>query len=118
MNTTHRPTTETPILSQTIELYKDIYEYIKLFPKRDQYMLGKRCEDTLLTFIEDLASSLYSSGRIQHQYLLHAEKKFDLLKMLLRITWELHILDNKKYFALVKKTQGIGKMLGGWKKSL
>ncbi len=117
MNTT-TTNTETPILTLTIELYKELYGYIKFFPKRDQYMLGKRCEDTLLAFIEILAAALYSSGRTKQQYLIHAEKKFDLLKMLLRITWELHIIDNKKYFILVKKTQTIGKMIGGWKKSL
>lgn len=42
----------------------------------------------------------------------------DLLKVLLRLAKELKIIDLKKYITLEEYLQEIGKMLGGWIKSL
>lgn len=40
--------------------------------------------------------------------------KLDLLKFFLQLSWELKVLDNKKYEALSEPLNEIGKMLGGW----
>ena len=47
-----------------------------------------------------------------------AIKKLDGLKFLLRIAWEIKVLDSVKYAALSEPLFEIGKMLGGWKKGL
>lgn len=43
-------------------------------------------------------------------------KKTDLLKFFLRITWELHGIDNKKYLIISEKIDEFGRTIGGWKK--
>lgn len=40
------------------------------------------------------------------------------MKFLLRIAWEIKILNNQKYATLSEPLYEIGKMLGGWKKGL
>ena len=50
--------------------------------------------------------------------LKNASLKLDLLKFFLQISWEIKSLDNKKYIKLSEKLNEIGKMLGGWIKSL
>lgn len=47
-----------------------------------------------------------------------ASLNIDLLKILIRLCKEVKVLDDKKYLKLQKKLQEIGKMLGGWLKSL
>lgn len=47
-----------------------------------------------------------------------AIRKLDGLKFLLRISWEIKILDTAKYTALSEPLFEVGKMLGGWKKGL
>ena len=42
----------------------------------------------------------------------------DLLKILLRLAKDIQALDNKKYLHLEELLQEIGRMLGGWRKSL
>ena len=71
---------EAPILKEIIDLYKEFYQCLKLFPKKDQYTLGKRCEDYLLSFIEHivLASSLPRERKAKA--LEVANVKFDMLK--------------------------------------
>jgi hypothetical protein len=44
--------------------------------------------------------------------------KSDLLKFFLQIAWEQKILDQKTYAALNLNLDEVGRMLGGWKKSL
>lgn len=110
--------TDAPILQKTSDLYKALYGYLKTFPKKDQYLLGKRCEDTLLEFIEYVLMAAGLPKERKLRLLEVANAKFDLLKVLLRIARELRVLDNKKYLSLAINIQEIGRMLGGWMRSL
>ncbi|MEK7134943.1 MAG: four helix bundle protein [Patescibacteria group bacterium] len=44
--------------------------------------------------------------------------KLDLLKFFLQISWEVKVLDNKKFILLSEKLNEIGKMIGGWLRQL
>ncbi len=109
--------TEAPILQKSVDLYKELYEHLKTFPKKDQYLLGKRCEDAMLDFLECVLFAASANGSAKLQALQKANAKFDLLKTLLRVARELKMLDNKKYLLLETKIQDIGRQLGGWIKS-
>jgi hypothetical protein len=109
---------EAPILKLTVDLYKEFYQYLKTFPKKDQYMLGKRSEEYLLNFLELVLIAVSLDKLRKVKTLEEASSKLDVLKVLFRLARELKILDNKKYLLLEEKTQRIGRMLGGWLKSL
>lgn len=109
---------EAPILKITIDLYKEFYEYLKIFPKKDQYVLGKRCEEYIIDFMELIVSAVALPKQKKKTKLLRASGKLDLLKVLFRMTWEFEMLDNKKYIQVEGKIQKIGQMLGGWIRSL
>ncbi len=47
-----------------------------------------------------------------------ANVKFDTLKLIIRLLKDLDIIDNKKYLELQRQIQEIGKMIGGWQRSL
>ena len=109
---------EAPILRQTIELYKEFFVYLKTFPKKDQYMLGRRCEEYVLDFIEVVVGATSAVRQEKLGLLIDASAKFEVLKMLFRVARDLKMLDNKKYLSLETRIQEIGKMLGGWMRSL
>lgn len=44
--------------------------------------------------------------------------KCDLLKFFLQLGWEQKIIDRKMYAELIILLDEVGRMLGGWKKSL
>jgi hypothetical protein len=48
----------------------------------------------------------------------HAIGKSDLLKFFLQLGWEQKVLDAKTYGALIVLLDEVGRMLGGWKRSL
>ena len=109
---------EAPILKHTTDLYAEFYGYWKLFPKKDQYLLGKRCEEYILHFLELILLAVGSSREQKLKLLEQASRKFEVLKILFRMAKELKLLDAKKYISLEAKIQEIGKMLGGWMRSL
>lgn len=110
--------TEIPIIKNLYELYKIFYSYSVLFPKKDKYTLGSKCEMYIITTLELLleASCAYREEKLE--LIKKANIKFDALKLFIRLLKDLDIIDDKKYFELQKRIQEIGKMLGGWQRSL
>jgi 23S rRNA-intervening sequence protein len=111
-------TIEIPIIRKLYELYKLFYGYLELFPKKDKHALGAKCEGYIIDTLELLLAAGSVAKQDKKQYILKANVKFDALKVFLRIAKELRLLDGKKYIELQKHIQEIGRMLGGWQRSL
>lgn len=118
MNNLEQLNNEAPILKHTVDLYKDFYQFSKSFPKKDQYMLGRRCEEYILRFMELILIAVGSPKEQKLKTLQEANAKFDVIKVFFRIAREFKIIDNKKYLTLEERAQEIGKMLGGWIRSM
>lgn len=118
MNNIQQIDREAPIIQKTTDLYKEFYGYLKLFPKQDRYLIGKRCEDLILDFMEEIYRAVASSKEERLLVLANANVKFEVLKFLLRSCRELRLIDNKKYISLESKIIELGKQLGGWMRSL
>lgn len=110
--------TEVPILKKTIELYKTYYNFLELFPKKDKHTLGAKCEQYIIAVLELLLETSYLPKEAKRPILLKANNKFETLKIFIRVLRELNILDQKKYLTLQSLIQEIGKMFGGWMRSL
>lgn len=109
---------EIPIIKKVYELYKTFYEYSKLFPKKDKYALGSKCEEYIIETLELLLTASSAPKNEKQVFIRRANIKFDALKIFIRIANDIKMLDTKKYLALQKQLQEIGRMLGGWQKSL
>jgi hypothetical protein len=107
-----------PIIKNLYELYKIFYNYSSLFPKKDKYTLGAKCEKYIILTLELLLEASYTYKDEKLELIKKANAKFDTLKLFIRLLKDLNIIDNKKYFHLQEKIQEIGKMIGGWQKSL
>ena len=103
-----------PIIQRFISVYKLWDELRNNFPKKSRYTLGAKIDTLFLETVE----SLFLGGTLSRGHKLpvlqKASSKLDLLKFFLQLSWELKILDNKKYVALSEPLNDIGKMLGGW----
>jgi len=103
-----------PIIQRFVAVYKLWNEFRDHFPKKSRYTLGAKIDTSFLEIIELLfmASALQRAHKLP--VLQKASGKLDLLKFFLQLTWELKILDAKKYILLSEPLNDIGKMLGGW----
>ena len=109
---------EMPIIIKIRELYKLFYKYTILFPKKDKYTLGAKCENYILATLELLLAAGNAPKNEKLAIIRQASVKFDALKFFIRISRELDVLDLKKYLELQKRLQEIGAMIGGWQRSL
>lgn len=107
-----------PIFKKSYDLYKEFYSCLKNFSKYEKYSLGQKCDIALLDLMELLllASEQYKEEKAET--LQKASVKLNLLRVYLRMCNEVKVLDKKKYLLLQIYIDEIGRMLGGWMKSV
>ena len=91
---------------------------MELFPKKDKYVLGAKCEEYISTILEILLEANYLPKVEKLPFIKKTNNKFEILKIFIRLLKDLDIIDQKKYLTLQTIIQEIGKMFGGWLKSL
>jgi len=107
-----------PIFAKLYDFYKMLNQSLDNFPKAKRYTLGQKIDKTTLDIIELVITAGYLSRGQKLPILQKASIKLDLLKILLRLSQETKCLDNNKYQHLTSFTIEIGKMLGGWIKTV
>jgi hypothetical protein len=88
-----------------------------LFPKCKRYTLGQRIDQVTLEIIELIITAGYISREQKLPILQKASIKLEIIKILIRLSFDTKCLDNKKYQNTSFQIMEIGKMLGGWIKS-
>jgi len=106
------------LIQKLVQTYKLWHSFLPLFPKSSRYTLGAKLDSLFLEMVELIIKASYSDKGGKLISLTSGSFKLDLLKFFLQIAWEIKALDNKKYIRLSEKLNEIGKMLGGWIKSL
>lgn len=101
-----------------LKVYKTWYTYRDTFPKKSRYTLGDKIDSRFIQVLELLQIASYQSIGEKAQTLSRALAGIDTLKFLLRITWEIRILDDKKYTGISAEIQEVGRQVGGWKKGI
>jgi len=106
------------IIQKLVSVYKSWHEFLPHFSKDSRYTLGAKIDNTFLETIENIIKAGHSDKLEKQIFLKRGSVKLDLLKFFLQLSWETKSLDDKKYIKLSEKLNEIGKMLGGWIKSL
>lgn len=106
------------MIEHAVAVYKQWQEYRDHFPKKSRYTLGERIDTLFIQILELLFVASYQSKTEKLPTILAALRKSDVLKFLLRVSWEIRAIDTKQYAELGEKMQELGRMIGGWKKGL
>ena len=94
------------------------HEYRKSVPKHDRHTIYERAERVLLAIIEGLFLAGYSKQVNKTTTLERASAQLNLLRLLVRLMKDTKTLDSKKYVRLQEIIDEIGRMLGGWIRSI
>ena len=78
--------------------------------------MGQKCENLTLEILELLF--LANSEQNKITTLNKVDVKLKILKTLMRLGFDVKAIDQKRYLILQESLQEIGKMLGGWIKSI
>lgn len=86
--------------------------------KGQRYSIGTRIENKFLDLIEVSYITYFTEKENKLHKINDCILNLDTLKFLIYISWEGKLISNKHYEDIIPKLNEIGKMLGGWKKSL
>lgn len=101
-------------MDKLIACYKLWHDFLPHIPHSARYTIGVKIDVLFLAAVELMFIAGHAPKPARTAYLQKAIVKFDILKLFLRIIWEIKALDNKKYTLLSETLFEIGKMLGGW----
>jgi hypothetical protein len=107
-----------PIFKKSYGLYKTFYSYRNTVPKQDRYALWQRCENIILDILEGLLLASQLSKDEKLPVLEKVSLRLNFLRVFLRLSKETRVIDNKKYILLQEMIDEIGRMLGGWIRSI
>lgn len=108
----------TILLQKTYRLYQQLSTHTARFPKFARYGLGLKLDNTCLQLLEEIINAEQTTPVLKDKALLAASIKNELMKILLRLTMEHKLIKETNYFVWSAALVEIGKMIGGWKKSL
>ncbi len=106
------------ILIKTYDFLKIMLTTLKHFPKNQKFLLGDKIQTLTSDILELLIEAYYSPTDAKKDLLNQTNIKLEILRYYLRLCYELGFYNSKKYKFLFEKVQEIGKMNGGWLKSL
>ena len=107
-----------PILKKSYELYKIFNEYRKLVPKQDRYTVFEHCENKILDVIEGIFRANQKSSQEKIMILENVSISLNLLRIFIRLLKDIKSIELKKYVLLQTSIDEIGRMLGGWIRSI
>lgn len=109
---------ELPIINRTQELYTAVRPLIDKLPSLQKQTIGRRVEDGILSLLEALVMAKHAPKAHKTVYLLRATALVELLGFQLRLLFEQKLANETTTHQLQAKLLEIGRMCGGWLKSI
>jgi hypothetical protein len=106
------------VIDKTYELIKWFSGHVSKFPKSHRYTLGSRVEMNLYDVLEGLIRARYQDRARRIGELDGTNLQLEILRFLGRLCHDLRFLSTGSYEYLVREIDEIGRMVGGWKRSL
>ena len=107
-----------PVINQVYKLYKQIVDLNTKLPKSHRYSLGQSLENSTLDLMEQLIMAKNAPWPLKAPYLIKALAQQEVATLKLRLYLELKLVNETKIFQAQSVLQDIGRMGGGWLKSL
>ena len=109
---------DVPVIQKAYDLYKALYGFQKDIPKIHRHTLWQKCNSTALDIIDGLLQIGHIPLDQRSELPIRFSAQVDMLRVFLRLSHDVRAIDQKKYIILQAATDEIGRMLGGWLKSL
>ena len=105
---------EPPVVVAIYKIYFAFFSLSIKFPKMYRYSLAQTIEQHFHLCLQNIFEANCLPCPLREMPLIKANSHCELLKLLIRMTYELALINPTQYFHLSAQLQGIGKMLGGW----
>lgn len=107
---------ELPIFTKTYDFLLWLQNHVDKFPKNERFRTAKRLEDSAFLFYELLMEAVYSKNT--REFLLKSDFELKKIRFYLRNSHDRGWTKIKQYEYASIALMEIGKLLGGWLKSV
>ena len=109
---------QSPIFIKSYETMVWLMNHTKKFPTNQRFLMAKRMEEAVLDFHERINQAARRKDGRARDALAEADEVLANLKMYNRLSKDLKLLAFNQYEHLAVALDEIGRLLGGWKKSI
>ncbi len=108
------------ILNKIYDFWKALFPVVGKFPKQYKFVLGDRMQNLSSELMELTVEAYFTPGNTEAKRVLlqKANLKVELMRRYLRLCADLGLLSLSSVERLQRPVDEIGRMLGGWIKSL
>jgi len=107
-----------PVINRTQELYQSVCKITEKLPALKRQTIGRRLEDGILQLLMLLIMAKHAPKAHKGVYLIKASASAEITQFQLRILLTQKLANETTLHQLQAKITEIGRMLGGWYKSV
>lgn len=107
-----------PIVNTTYEVYKNTIDILAHADKKWRYGFGASLEKDILDLLGILIMAKNAPKTLKGSYLIKASSLQEIILLKFRLCIECEICNETRVFQIQSKVADIGRMLGGWIKSI
>jgi four helix bundle protein len=108
---------------ENLKIYQKVYDFslyafpiIDKFPKREKFALCTNIKNSILTLQRLIIKA--NKSRNKKPFLYDADVEIEQIRFLIRFSYDKKFLSHKAFVQISERLREIGKLLGGWIKSL
>ena len=95
-----------------------MYPIVNTFPKSQRFVLAQHIENITLDTLEKIIKINSGEDKEKRELFKEIDINIDKLKILFRLAKDLKFISIKRYGIISERVLEIGKLAGGWQKSL
>ena len=107
---------QSPIFSKSYDFILWLLNHTEMFPKSERFRMARRLEDTAFAFYEALM--IATRAQEKHPVLVGADLELNKLRLYIRLSRDRKLTSPRQYQYAAERLTEIGKLLGGWLKTL
>lgn len=106
------------IVLKCYDLLKEMIPVLSKFPRDQKFLVGDRIQNIISDVMETLIEAYYINAEEKKAKLLSVNVEIEKLRYYIRLCYDSGYFNSFKYKEIIEKINEIGRMAGGWIKSL
>lgn len=106
------------IVQKAYDLLRYTIPMLNKFPRSQRFTLADRIQNSLTELLEELIRAYYSPAARKKELLQQVNIRLEILRHHFRLCYDLGLYSSLKYKEFAERLDEIGRMTGGWLKSL
>ncbi len=110
---------QSPIFTRTYDLLRWLIPLTVKFPRQHRFVMAAKLQRVAFKFQDQIIKAAYSPEPLPRlKRLKKADVKLTKLRLYLRLSRDLELISLGQYAYGIRMVSEIGRLLGGWQKSL